>query len=98
MVTTRNNKNKHIDWPRSCSLIAGKTVKGKINELNAINSVLGWIICGNYQNKNSNSSTLCKFFVLTKTSLSQFETRDHKTLFGKSEAKVQEYNYGLTNI
>ena len=50
---------------------------------------------GNYQNKNSNSSTLCNFFVQTKTSFSQYETKDHETLFGKREAKVHENNYDV---
>ena len=39
--------------------------------------------------------TLLNFFVQTKTSFSQFETKDHETLFGKSEVKVQEYNYDV---
>ena len=36
-----------------------------------------------------------KYFIQTKTSFSQFETKDHETLFGKSEAKVHEYNYDV---
>ena len=89
------NINILIGLDHYYSLTTGETIKGKINEPIAINSVLGWITCGNYQNINSNSSTLCNFFVQTKTSSSQFETKDHETLFGKSVAKVHEYNYDV---
>ena len=44
------NKNMLIGLNHYYSLILGEMIKGKINEPIAITSVLGWIICGNYQN------------------------------------------------
>ena len=46
-----------------------------LNEPIAINSVLGWRICRNYRNKNPDSSTLCNFFVQTKTSFSRLKQK-----------------------
>ena len=88
------NINILIDLNNYYSLITGKTIKGKINEPIAINSFLSWVTCGNYQNKNWNSNTLCNFFVRTKTSFDQFETKDFKTLFDKTDGKDDNYqNY-----
>ena len=47
------NINILIGLDHHYNLITGETIKGKINESIAINSVLGWIICENYQNKEA---------------------------------------------
>ena len=79
------NINVLIGLDHYHSLITGETIKGKIYETIAINLVMGWIICGNYRNENSNSNTSCIFFTQTKTSFCQFKTKYYK-------AKDHEYN------
>ena len=69
------NINVLIGLDHYHSLITGETIKGKIYETIAINLVMGWIICGNYWNENSNSNTLCIF--LLKLKLLSVNLRQH---------------------
>ena len=56
--------------------------------------------CRNYHNENSNSNILCNFFIQTKTSFGQIDTKNHKRFFNKTGQKIMNIiiiSY-LTNI